>query len=354
MQTLAAILEETKKPLVIDNIEIPKLQPGQVLVEIKYSGICHTQLLEVNGHRGKDEYLPHLLGHEGSGIVTEIGENVTKVKPGDHVILSWMKGSGINVMGTKYKWKNKNVNSGAITTFSNYSIISENRINKIPKTFPLKEAALVGCAIPTGLGVIFNTAKPSPGQSLAVFGCGGIGLFALQGAVISKCNPIIAIDINPDKLNSAIKFGATHTINAKTQNPVEEIQKICSLDFAIEASGNPIAMTQALQSVKNQGGCAVIIGNAQHGKMIEIDPRQFNMGKRILGTWGGENNPDEHFPRYCNLISTNLLNINHLTENIYKLQDINLALEDLEKGKALRPIIDMSLKSTTPRLKAGA
>lgn len=344
MKTLAAILVETSKPLVIDTVEIPKLQKGQVLVEIKYSGICHTQLLEVRGHRGKDEFLPHLLGHEGSGIVTEISEGVTKVKPGDHVILSWMKGLGLNVFGTKYKWNDKEVNSGAITTFSHYSVISENRLNKIPKTFPLKEAALIGCAIPTGVGVVFNTAKPMKGQSIAIFGCGGIGLFALQGAVISKCNPIIAIDINPEKLKAAKQFGATHTIDAKTQNPVEEINKICSLDFAIEASGNPIVMNQALQSVKNQGGCAVIVGNAHHGQMLQIDPKQFNMGKRILGTWGGDNLPDEHFPKYCNLISTNELKISHLTNDLYKLQDVNIALDDLEKGKTFRPIIDLSLQ----------
>ncbi len=344
MQTLAAILVETNKPLIIDNIQIPKLHPGQVLVEIKYSGICHTQLLEVNGHRGKDEFLPHLLGHEGSGKVVEIGDDVKKVKPDDHVILTWMKGSGNNIFSTKYKWKDKDVNSGAITTFSHYSIISENRLFKIPKTFPLKEAALIGCAIPTGLGVIFNTAKPSAGQSIAIFGCGGIGLCAIQGAAISGCAPIIAIDIKSEKLKTAKKFGATHIINANDKDPIEEIQKICTLDFAIEASGSPIAMNQALHSVKNQGGKAVIIGNAHHGKFVQIDPKQFNMGKQLLGTWGGDNNPDIHFPRYCNLINHNILNVNHLTNNLYKLQDVNLALKDLEDGKALRPILDMSDK----------
>ncbi len=342
MKTLAAILVELNKPLIVDEIEIPKLKPGQVIIEINYSGLCHTQLLEAKGHRGKDDFLPHLLGHEGSGKVIEIGPEVKKVKKDDLVILSWMKGSGANVFNTIYNWKDKDVNAGAITTFSKHSIISENRLTKLPNNFSLKTAALIGCALPTGLGSVFNTARPKPGQSLAVFGCGGIGLCALQGAVISRCSPIIAVDINSEKLLTAKKFGATHLIDAKTQNPIEEIQNICSLDFAIEASGSPIAMTQALYSVRNQGGCAVIVGNAHHGQTLQLDPKQFNMGKRILGTWGGDNNPDEHFPKYCNLINDNQLKISHLTNDIYKLQDVNRALDDLEKGKALRPIIDMS------------
>lgn len=287
MYTQAAILVDPKKSIVIDDIEIPPLQPGQVLIDIQYSGICHTQLLEVRGRRGKDPFLPHCLGHEGSGIVKEVGPKVEKVKPGDHVILSWIKGSGANVAGTKYVWKNQTVNAGAITTFSHYSVISENRLTVISKDFPLKEAALLGCAVPTGLGVIFNTARPSPGQSLAVFGCGGIGLCAIQGASISGCVPIIAIDIRPEKLKIAKKMGAHHCIDASSQDPVSEIQSIGPLDFAIESSGSPIAMKQAIQSVRPQGGRAIIVGNAQHGSELALDPKEFNMGKQIFGTWGG-------------------------------------------------------------------
>ena len=160
MQTKAAILVETGRPLIVDMINIPKLKPGQVLVKIKYSGVCHTQLLEARGHRGADPFLPHCLGHEGSGIVAEVGPNSNKVKVGDPVILSWIKGSGANIPGSVYDWNGKKVNAGAITTFSEYAVISENRLTAIPKDFPLKEAALLGCAVPTGLGTIFNTAKP--------------------------------------------------------------------------------------------------------------------------------------------------------------------------------------------------
>lgn len=342
MRTQAAILVDIDR-IEIDEITLPPLKPGQVLVEVKFSGVCHTQLLEVRGHRGKDPYLPHCLGHEGSGVVVEVGEKVEKVKPGDPVILSWIKGSGANVMGSIFDWKGQKVNAGAITTFSRYSIISENRLTPLSKDFPLKEAALLGCAIPTGLGVVFNTARPRAGESLAVFGCGGIGLCAIKGASISGCVPIIAVDINPSKLEAAKQMGATHLIDASKQDPVEAIQKIGPLDFSIEASGSPIAMTQALKSVRAQGGAAVIIGNARQGQMLNLDPKELNQGKRILGTWGGDNNPDIHYPRYCNLIRYGQLNPAPLIGKSYSLHQISQALTDLEQGQVLRPIIDMAL-----------
>lgn len=343
MRTLAAILTETGKPLTIDEIEIPSLKKGQVLVEIKYSGVCQNQLQETRGYRGKDEYLPHCLGHEGSGIIVAIGEGVEKVKEGDHVILSWIKGSGANVLGTQYDWNGKKVNAGSITTFSHYSVISENRVTPIPKDFPLKEAAFIGCAIPTGFGTIFNTAKPKSGQSIAIFGCGGVGLCALRGAVIAGCVPVIAIDIYATKLEHARLMGATHCINAAQEDPIQAIKKICSLDFAIEASGSPVAMDQALKSVRAQGGCAVVIGNARHGSVLSIDPKELNQGKRLLGTWGGDNTPDVHYPRYCNLISHGRLDLKPFMNNVYGLSQINEALADMERGNTFRPLIDMSL-----------
>lgn len=342
MRTNAAILVQTGQPLEIGEIEIPALKPGQVIVQIAYSGVCHTQLLETRGHRGVDAFLPHCLGHEGSGVVLEIGPQVSKVKVGDHVILSWIKGSGMDVPGTVYNWNGRQVNAGAITTFNEHAVTSENRLTVIPKEFPMKEAALLGCAIPTGLGVVFNTAAPRPGQSIAIFGCGGIGLCAIAGASISGCHPIIAIDIDSNKLEAAKKMGATHCINANEQNPVEAIQVICnrSLDFAIEASGRSTVMKQALESVRAQGGTAVVIGNAHHGSELSINPKEFNMGKRLLGTWGGDNIPDVHFPRYCKLMQAGHIDASQLLSKVYSLQEINEALNDLESGKTLRPIVE--------------
>lgn len=344
MKTIAAVLVETGKPLELAELEIPRLKPGQVLVEIVFSGVCHTQLQEVRGYRGEDKFLPHCLGHEAGGIVQEIGPGVMKVKPGDRVILSWIKGLGTNVPGTVYDWGERKVNSGAVTTFSQYSVVSENRLTPMPNGLSMEDSPLLGCAAPTGIGAVLNAAKSGPGQSIAVFGTGGVGLCSIIGAALSSCVPIIAIDLLESKLELAAKLGATHFINAASGNPVELLESICpgGVDFCIEASGSPEAMRQSLQSVRPQGGTTVIIGNARQGETLSIDPGQLNMGKRMLGTWGGDCNPDVDFPRLAKLVTSGRINLKPLTTKKYSLQQVNQALNDLEAGLAARPIIDMT------------
>jgi S-(hydroxymethyl)glutathione dehydrogenase/alcohol dehydrogenase len=345
MKTTAAILVQTGRPLELAELEILSLEPGQVLVEIAYSGVCHTQLLETRGHRGEDCYLPHCLGHEGSGIVLEVGSEVTKCIAGDHVILSWIKSSGANVPGTVYSWNGKKVNAGGVTTFSRHAVVSENRITVVPESFDLKSAALVGCAVPTGVGSVFNTANVQSGHRVAVFGTGGIGLCAVSAAVIRGASQIIAVDINADRLASAAAMGATETIDATQFDPVEQIRNLCKagVDIAIEASGRPQVMLQALHAVRSQGGTAIIIGNAHFGERVELDPALLNQGKRLMGTWGGDNDPDRDFPMYCDLISTGQLPLEALLSAPYPLANINLALDDLEDRKVARPLIDMKL-----------
>lgn len=350
MKTKAAILVETGKPLALSELEIPPLKPGQVLVDIAFSGVCHTQVLEYRGCRGEDKYLPHCLGHEGSGIVREISPEVKKVKPGDKVILSWIKGLGADIPSTVYKWDGRDVNSGAITTFSNQSVISENRLTVIPKNckISMQEASLLGCAVPTGLGAVMNVARPKEGQGIAVFGQGGVGLCAVAGAKIVGCAPIIAIDIKEEKLKLAEKMGATHCLNTSELDPAEGIRKICpnGIDFAIESSGVIKVMLQAIHSIRNQGGTAVIVGNAPYGEKLCLDPKQLNLGKRVLGTWGGDNNPDVDFPRYIGMAASGKLNLKPLISKIYGLKEINNALDDLEKGRVIRPLIDMNQAQT--------
>ncbi len=181
MKTKAAILVETGQDLVIEDLEIPVLKAGQVLVEMAYSGVCHTQLLESRGDRGEDRFLPHCLGHEGSGIVREITGCVSRVKVGDRVILSWIKGLGADIGGTVYRWGGREVNAGAVTTFSDWSVVSENRLTVLRTDIGMDQAAMLGCALPTGLGAVVNAAKAKAGESLVVFGCGGVGLCAVGG-----------------------------------------------------------------------------------------------------------------------------------------------------------------------------
>ena len=250
----------------------------------------------------------------------------------------------MDVAGTVYPWDGRNVNAGGITTFSHHSIISENRLTVIPEAVPMAEAAMLGCAVPTGLGAVFNTAQPRPGQSMAIFGTGGIGLCAVAGAAIAGCTPIIAIDIRADKLDLAKQMGATHCVCAAGVNPLEQVARICpgGVDFAVEASGRPEVMLQALEIVRGQGGVAVVIGNARYGERVNLDPRQLNLGKRLLGTWGGDNWPDRDYPRYSKLLRSGKLNLDPILSKTYRLNEINDAIDDLEAGREARPLIKMA------------
>ena len=202
----AAILVKQNSPLVVSTIEKPELSVGQILVKVFYSGICGKQLEEINGKRGADPYLPHLLGHEGSGVVEKVGPGVTKVSKGEHVVLHWIKGTGINADPPRFKLKDKTISAGWVTTFSDYTIVSENRVTPIPSDVPLDVAALLGCSVTTGLGIVYNNANLKPGQSIAVFGVGGVGLNLIQGASLINSYPIVAIDNHQHTLDSAI-FG---------------------------------------------------------------------------------------------------------------------------------------------------
>jgi S-(hydroxymethyl)glutathione dehydrogenase/alcohol dehydrogenase len=343
MKTTAAVLVEPGRPLELADLDVPALKSGQVFVELAFSGVCHTQILETRGHRGEDRFLPHCLGHEGSGVVREVGAGVTKVKSGDGVILSWIKGSGTDVPGTVYGWNGRAVNAGGITTFATHSVISENRLTMIPDGLSMRHAALVGCAVPTGVGVVFNTARPRPGQSVAVFGVGGVGSCTVTAAALCGCCPVIAVDVNADKLALARRLGATHCVNPKRGDPVQQILELCrgGTDFAIEATGNPAVMRQSLACVRQQGGAAVVVGNARYGQMLEIDPRELNQGKRLLGTWGGDSDPDRDYPRYGRLIAAGKLNVEQLLSRAYGLLDVNRALDDLERGLCTRPLLDI-------------
>jgi len=343
MKTVAAILVETGKPLAIEELEVPKLAPGQVLVEMAYSGVCHTQLLECNGYRGADPFLPHCLGHEGSGTVCEVGAGVRKVKAGQRVILSWIKGTGADVPGTVYGWNKRTVNAGGVTTFSQYTVVSENRLTILPDSIGLSDGAFLGCAVPTGVGAVLNTATLRPGSSIAVFGVGGVGSFAVAGAYISGAYPIVAVDVRLERLRTARHIGATHCIDSSQQSSLDEIHKILprGVDVAVECSGQPTVMEMALSSVRSQGGIAVIVGNAKHGQNMHVNPMELNSGKQLRGTWGGDSIPDRDFERYARLINAGTLTFDWIQDEPYSLLNVNQAISDLENGKTLRPLLKM-------------
>jgi S-(hydroxymethyl)glutathione dehydrogenase/alcohol dehydrogenase len=345
MKTTAAILVETGKPLELAELDVPPLRPGQVLVEITHSGVCHTQLLETRGHRGPDPFVPHCLGHEATGSVLEIGEGVSRCKSGDQVILSWMKARGHDVPGAIYDWNGRAVNAGGVTTFQRHAVVSENRATKAPAELNPYDAALLGCAFATGYGAVVHTGGIMPHESVAVLGAGGVGLCAIAGAVHRGAELIIAIDVRPDRLAAARGLGATHLVNASEGDVLNRVKEIVprGVDAAIEATGRPAVMRQALAMVRPRGGRAVIAGNARFGESLEIDPRELNQGKRLLGSWGGDNDPDADFPEYARLLAGERIDLAPLRSSPYRLQDVNQALDDLESSRVIRPLIEMRL-----------
>ena len=337
----AAVLFEIKKPLKIINLNVPKLKKGQVLVKLFLAGICHSQIMEINGLRGKNNYLPHLLGHEGCGQVIDVGKNVNKVKKGQSVILGWIKGDGNNVGGATYLYKNLKINSGPITTFSDYTIVSENRLTTLPNGLNTRDAVLFGCAIPTGAGMIFNETKLKKNSVVAICGIGGVGIFSLISAKIFKCKTIIAIDINDKKLSLAKKYGATHTINTKKENLIDKIKLITknnNVDFSFDCAGK-IKTIENCFSILNDRGVCIFCSHPEYNKKIQIDPFDLILGKKIYGSWGGAIHPDRDLKKIYNKFLLNKVDLSFFSKNIYKFTKINKAIEDLKKGKVLRPII---------------
>ena len=328
MKARAVVLYRINRPLEIIEIEIPKLKKGQVLVKILASGICRRQLNEVKGYYGEDKYLPHLLGHEGEGEVVETGEKVTKVKKGDYAVLTWIKGKGQEESFCQYRSKGTIINAGAITTFSDYAIISENRLVKINKRIPARVGAVLGCAIPTGIGMLRHNLKVKRGSSIAIFGVGGVGASAIIGARMLGCKNIIAIDIDKGKLDFAKYLGATTTINYLKDNFDFRV------DYAVEAAGKKEAMETAFRVIKDKG-TTVVAGNLKKGELICLDPFDLIRGKRIVGSWGGETKPDEDISYYGKQYLAGGLKIDKLITHKFKLKQINQALKMLEGGQVL-------------------
>ena len=344
MITQAAVLFNINEPLKIIELEIPKLKKGQVLVEIKYSGACGTQLGEISGKRGEDNFLPHCLGHEGVGKVLELGPEVSKVSIGEKVVLSWIKGSGIDAGGTVYKSKNLNVNSGPVTTFQRHAVVSENRLTKIPDNISDEYGVMLGCCAPTGMGSVRNVLSPVTGKSAAIFGGGAVGLSSCLSFKEYGLERIIVIDPVQERLNLAISAGATNVIN--TSNGEEIIKRINKLvpnglDYAIESVGKPEIIPLCMSLLKRQGGKLVVIGNSPAGSTFQLKPDVFNLGKSILGSWGGNTNPDLDFIDYSKTLNNSSNFLKKLISKTYLLENINEALKDLSNGQVGRPLIRM-------------
>ena len=339
----AAILVESKKPLIIADIDLPaKLEFGQVLVKIIYSGICGSQINEIDAAKEPDKFLPHLLGHEGSGIVEKIGQGVTTVKIGDHVVLHWRKSSGIESVTPKYSWNGKKLNAGRITTFNEKAIVSENRLTIIPSNFDMRTASLFGCAVTSGFGIVNNDAKVKIGQSILIFGIGGIGLNVAQASSMVSAYPIVGIDIHKKKIDMGKKFGLTHGITSGIKNLNKEIYNIVGengADIVVDTTGDPKIIEQAYELTAADGK-TILAGVPKNKITIYSLPLHF---KKILkGSHGGDSIPDIEIPRYIRLINKNKMTLNNMITDEFKLTKINDAIDLLRSGKAGRIVIKMA------------
>jgi S-(hydroxymethyl)glutathione dehydrogenase/alcohol dehydrogenase len=332
----AAILAAQRQPLVLDEVKLPeRLGFGQVLVRLAYSGICGAQLNEIDGAKGEDPYLPHLLGHEASGVVLDIGPSVKTVTPGRRVVLHWRKGRGIEATPALYQWRGKPLNSGWVTTFSEYTIVSENRVTPIPDGLEMDIAPLFGCAVTTGLGVISNNARLRIGESLVVFGAGGVGLNVVQGAAMAAAYPIVAVDLYDSKLELAKRLGATHTINSRNQDARAEITRIVGsggVDVVVDNTGQTQIIELAYELAAPQGRI-ICVGVPTKGKKTSIYTLPLHFGKVLTGSHGGDTDPTADIPRYARLYQAGRLQLRDLITDRFPLAKINEAIGKMRSGE---------------------
>lgn len=341
----AAILEGLNKPLVVANVSLTSLLYGQVLVKNLVTGICGAQLEEIKGNKGNGGFVPHLLGHEACGIVEEVGTGVLKVKKGDKVVLHWRKGEGIESDFPRYEYQGRQIRSGKVTTFSEYSIVSENRVTPVPHDTPNDLAALLGCALSTALGVIKGAARVRYGESVVVIGVGGIGLNLVRYAVQAGAYPVVAVDV-ADKEEISRKVGAHFFINRKAKQlalALKEVVGISHADVIIPTVGDRETIQESVPLLSGTGRY-VMVGMPELGGSIELTNASHFFdgdGKVFMATQSGGFNPTLDIPRYLQMAKSGALTVDDIITKRITLDEINEAIEDMRAGKAGRIMIDL-------------
>jgi S-(hydroxymethyl)glutathione dehydrogenase/alcohol dehydrogenase len=342
----AAILTQTRAPLEVAELRMPeRLSFGQVHVRIHYSGICGAQLNEIEAAKGEDKFLPHLLGHEGSGTVVAVGEGVKRVKAGDRVVLHWRQSAGLQCEPPKYDWNGKTVNAGWVTTFNDEAIISENRLTVIPPDFPLHLAPLFGCAVTTAVGVVNNDAQIKIGQSVVIFGVGGVGLNIAQAAQMVSANPIVGVDLLDSKLTMAREWGLTHAFNSRTEGDalaakIREIVGAGGADVVVDTTGNARVIEEAY-NLTHADGRTILVGVPRKGDNASIYTLPLHFKKILKGSHGGSVSPDIEIPRLIKLVAQNKMRLEGLVTHTFPLHQINEAIAALRSGEAARVMLSM-------------
>ncbi len=365
MKAKAAILYEYKQPLRVEELDLDNPKEKEVLVEMKSAGLCHSDLSIMKGVLRMPPP-PCILGHEGAGIIREVGPGVTKVKPGDHVMMVWVPSCGQcyycrkgqpNICAEKDKTRvgtmldgtyrlkkgTQNINMMmGVGTFSQYNTVSERSVLPISPKIPFEVAAVVGCSVMTGAGAVLKKAKVEPGSSVAVVGTGGVGLSVIMGAVLANATQIIAIDILDNKLDKAKQLGATHTINAKKEDPVKKVMEITGgigADYSFEVLGTVETSLTTYRLIR-RGGSAVILGIPDLEAKLSLPLYEIPlMEKSILGSYYGSGNLPVDLPMFLDLYQIGRLPLDKMITQRYRFEDINQGFADMEAGKNARGVV---------------
>ncbi len=368
MKTRAAVAWEAGKPLSIEEVDLAAPKAGEVLVRIVATGVCHTDAFTLSG-ADPEGLFPAILGHEGGGIVEEVGSGVTSVKPGDHVIplytpecgackfclsgktnlcqaIRVTQGKGLMPDGTsRFSLNGKPIlHYMGTSTFSEYTVLPEIALAKIDKAAPLDKVCLLGCGVTTGIGAVLNTAKVQPGSSVAVFGLGGIGMSVIQGAVMAKAGRIVAIDMNPEKFVMAKALGATDFINP-ADYPDTPVQQVIvdltdgGVDYSFECIGNVKVMRSALECCHKGWGESIIIGVAGAGQEISTRPFQLVTGRVWRGSAFGGVKGRSQLPGYVERYMAGEFKIDEFVSAFMPLERINEAFDLMHEGKVIRSVI---------------
>jgi len=365
MQITAAVARERFGPFSVEKIELTDPRPDELLVKIVASGMCQTD------QHGRDGYyntpLPAVFGHEGAGVVVAVGNAVTQFVPGDHVVISFpscgtcanckrkmawhcqdnfkLKMSGMRADGSTLMSQNGSPVYGAFfqqSSFATHAIANERFAVKVRKDAPLDLLGPLACSGQTGAGAVLNTLQPEPGDALAVFGVGAVGLSGLMAAKIAGCDPIIAIDIHPDRLALARELGATHVLeNGAGIDAVREIQKItgAGVRFSLDTSAQPAVLRQAVQALM-PGGTCVLLGSARSGTEVSLEMPFLQFGRTVRGIIQGASQPQVFIPQLVDFIMAGRLPIERMI-TFYPLDDINRAAHDSSSGAAIKPVLRM-------------
>ncbi|MEE9910083.1 MAG: NAD(P)-dependent alcohol dehydrogenase [Deltaproteobacteria bacterium] len=362
MKIKAAVIREKGKPFVLEELELDDPRPDEILVRVVATGICHTDVTL----RNHPLALPIVLGHEGSGIVEKTGARVTKVKPGDHVVLSYVycghcancrQGlpayctqsvmgtfGGVRADGSTTLSKNGEKIHGNFfgqSSLATCALTYENNVVKVRPDAPLALLGPLGCGIQTGAGAVINSLQVKVGSAIAVFGLGSVGLSAVMAAKVAGCTTIIGVDVKPNRLQLAKELGATHVLCASDVNPTAEIKKITGdgANYALECAGNPRVFRQALESLRRPGICG-LMGGTPMGTEVTFDMNSIMFGRTVRGILEGDSIPDIFIPQLVELIMQGRFPLERLV-TYYDFDEINRAVDDSEEGRTIKPILKM-------------